>query len=226
MKPIIFLGSNPNILLYLDTANLMGCNVAGIIDSDYYGAVDNLDGVPIIGSEESTDFYSLKNNYSFFITINYMPGMTRNISKRQQFIKLINDYDLECVNLIEPGARIYPKVKIGQGIYIGHNAVISPHVVLDDFCSVYTHVGIGHHSKIGKNSVLQRRASISSNTILHDNCYIGLSSTVTTNKLGEFLEIGKNSVIGPGLTVMRSVADYEIVKAVDRTKKVYNSVIE
>ena len=56
-KPLIFLGSSNQITIQLvDVCESLNITIAGIIDSDYFGNTDSLDGIPYIGSELDFDF--------------------------------------------------------------------------------------------------------------------------------------------------------------------------
>lgn len=221
-RPIIFLGASLNVLTFLDTCNAAGITVSGIIDDNYYGNRADIDGIPIISGESVADFQHLKKDYDFFIAVNPTAGLKETVNKRNNYIKLCKDLNLPLANIIDPTARISTNVILGNGIYIGFCALVGGNSKINDHCQIQWGAGIGHHSIIGENVIVQRHALTSGSTTVEDNAYIGIGSKIiASTKEIHGMTIGKNAVIAPGLVVMRSVDPYEIVTHVSR--KVYQS---
>ena len=62
-KPLIFIGSNAVMGKLLDICDEHGILVAGIIDNDYYGNQDSVNGVPVIDTEHSFNNLEKLNYY-------------------------------------------------------------------------------------------------------------------------------------------------------------------
>lgn len=220
-KPLIFLGSSNQITIQLvDVCESLNITIAGIIDSDYFGNTDSLDGIPYIGSELDFDFEKLKDEYDFFVGVSHIPDVPRNIEKRLKFIDLVDKYDLPCVNLIDPATKVSRRAKLGKGIYIGYHSIIESDVVIGDHSQINYLVCIGHHSTIGRNCVFQRGVTMMSQVSMGDNNYFGASSRLlkTHNMI-----IGSNCFVHPGIVVMRDIEDNEVVSMVGR--KVYSAIV-
>lgn len=221
-KPLIFLGCNSHITLYSEVCVRNNIPIAGIIDSDYFGNTPTLEGIPFIGSEKDIDFIELAKSHDFFIAVNPVPHNKRNVSKRNNFINLVDQYNLPCANLIDPQSRIGMfDVILGKGIYIGYCASINSHVTIGDHCQLHHQVGVGHHSIVGKNVVFQRKSCVSGDTIVEDNSYIGIGVRVVGKNP---LKVGSGSNILAGLTVMRNVEPGETVTPFSN-RKVYDRVV-
>jgi len=185
-RPVIFLGSNSAIQIYSETCEENNILVHGIIDQDYYGNTDNLWGIPVIDAESAfadpdrADYY--RNNFDFFCATNWMPlddpGTQRNKQKRTKLLDLIDQHQLTCINIIDCRAKVSPSAKIGHGCYIAEFVVIEPNVVIDNFVNIWSHCIIGHDSKVGRNTVVQRRCSIISHVNLEQNVYLSMSVCV------------------------------------------------
>lgn len=222
-RPIIFLGSSETISIFADVCWDQDIPIAGIIDSDYYGNTDSIDGIPYIGSEKSVDFAQLKKTHDFFIGVNPIPGIDRNIYKRQMFIDLIRLHDLPCANLIERQSRVGRLTTLGKGIFIGYCASIHSHVTIGDFCQIYALSAVAHHSVLKENVVVQRMVMVTSNTTIEDNAYIGMCSKLLKDS---GMTIGANSFVHPGITVMRDVDAGEVVSLTGRnSRKIYDTVV-
>lgn len=221
MKPVIFLGANGNVSNMVEIAEYCNRKVIGIIDKDYYGNTSSLDGIDIIGSESDFDFVAQHAHFDFFIGTNPIPGNPRDIQKRHRLIALVKQQNLNCANFIDPTARVSPSVVLGKGIYVGFCSNLASHVTIGDHVQIHGHVGVGHHCIIDENSVLQRKVILGGWIHLQKNAYLGISVNVVAPTGGTkgYLTIGANSVISPGCTVMRPVADNEVV--LPGSRKIY-----
>jgi len=220
-KPVIFLGSSFQLFSFVDICNEQNIPMHGIIDSDYYGNTESFeDLLPYIDSEQTANWGKLKKEFDFFIGVSNTPTVPRNVIKRLNFIDLIEQYDLPCINLIDRQTLIPSTVTLGKGIYIGFHSAIGPKVTIKDHVTLHPINGIGHHSTVGKNAVIQRDVVLTSNTTVGDNAYIGISAKCLKEPN---MRIGKDSIIHPGVIVMRDVEDGETIKLTGR--KVYTSVV-
>lgn len=221
-KPLVFLGTNSNLLLYIESAERLGIEVAGIVDSDYFGNTKQLHGLPILGSEhEFADPDRLswwKERYCFFIGTNWSPDTfhVRDVNKRLNFINLIRQYNIEAINLIDPSAFVSKHIRIGQGVYIGPLTCVEPDVEIHDFAQLYYQVGLGHGSIVGENTVLQRRVALTAR--IGKNSYIGMWAKIFRSKI---INIGDNVIVSPGLFVSRDLADNEVVKLTKDSIRIY-----
>jgi UDP-3-O-[3-hydroxymyristoyl] glucosamine N-acyltransferase len=216
-KPIIFLGSGQQITEFAEICDLNGQSIAGIIDSDYYGNTADYQGIPYVGSENNFDFIDASDKYDFFIGSSPIFGMPRTIQRRRQFVDLVDRLDLPCANIIDPQCRISPKAKLGKGVYIGYLCMISYNTVIHDHCLMHSFTGLGHSCVLGKNTTLQRAVAVGSNVTFGENVIALIGS-----KFLRFpsMSIGNNAIVYPGMSVMRDVADDEVVKI--STKKIYS----
>jgi UDP-3-O-[3-hydroxymyristoyl] glucosamine N-acyltransferase len=106
-------------------------------------------------------------------------------------------------NEIDPTAIIdYQRVIIGAGCKIGKMAVIEKNTIIG------SHVTIGDFTVIGSEGFELRRLSGEiipvihlGGVIIHDNVTIGPRACIDKSSLGEYTEIGENSVIMEGVEV-------------------------
>lgn len=230
-KPLIFLGSNFAINKFVDVCNQHNLQVAGIIDSDYYGNTKEIEKVPVVDSEKCFDdkknveYY--KNNFVFFCATNWgEPVSLSNITKKNNekrlfFLELIEKHNLTTISLVDKMSRISSSTKIGKGCFIDAFTLLEPNVDVGDFSNIYGFSGIGHHTKLGKNNVIQRHCSVAGYCTFNDNCYIGTASK--TLKTGA--TFGKNTFIHESVYIRRGTQDNEVVKnnGVNKKKVIVNS---
>ena len=214
-KPLIFLGSNTAIQIYSEICEENGISIKGIIDSDYYGNTDNIAGIPVIDSElsfndpEKLRYY--QENFNFFCATNWMPMLDkinqRNREKRHRLLNLIDQYNLNCINIIDRRSKISPSARLGQGILVAEFVVIEPNVVVDNFVNIWTGSMIGHDCSIGRNSVLQRDARLCGNITVEENVYLAMQAFLYKSQC----TIGAGSFVHECVYLKRGTIPGEIV---------------
>lgn len=219
-RPIIFLGESQQIGEIKETCDLLNMPVEGVIDDDYFGNTESIDGIPVIGSELTMDLKTLARDHDFFITVNALPSVPRNVQKRKKFVDLVNALDLPCANIVDPQARVSPRAVLGKGIFIGFTVQISMGCYIGDHCQIHTFCGMAHDTRLGTNVILQRACMITSSVDIKDHVYLAPGCKILQPKS----TIGSNSFIHSGMLVFRDVAPDEIVRITGR--KIYSTLAE
>lgn len=214
-KPIVFLGSSDQIIEIKETCDLLSQPVAGIIDDDYHGNTADLNGIPYIGGESTTDWSALLKDHVFFVPVNPVPNIPRNVHKRKRMIELVDRMGLPCANIIDPQSRISPTANLGQGIFVGYSAYIAHSTVIKDHCQIHYNSAVNHGVTMGKNTILQRAAAITGNVTVGDDVYIGLCARI----LQSGGSVGDGSCIMSGVLVFRDVEPGETINISGR--KIY-----
>jgi UDP-3-O-[3-hydroxymyristoyl] glucosamine N-acyltransferase len=186
-KPLIFVGSRSVILEMAHTADLNNIEILGILDSQYYGNTEEIQGIPVIGSE----LWLLDKDNSQakkwlkdcdFLPVNWHNGSTEKENNlgllRQQRINILKESNANLINLIHPDTSIPKKTKyssfsIGIGNYIHPGVYISSNNV-----------------QIGNYCIISSTSSIHHDVTIHDNVLVG------PNVHLDICEIGTNSLIG------------------------------
>ena len=214
-KPLIFLGSSMVMGKLFDVCDDHGIEIAGIIDNDYYGNRDAIDGVPVIDTELSFDdkekCRNYRDNYNFFCANNWQPLAdpisVRNKTKRLNFLNLIESKELNCISLVSKTASISRRATLGRGVFIDTLAVIEPGVSIGDHSCVFAHAIVGHHMTLGKNCVVQRKSFVAQASVAEDNCYFGLCTII----LKSGVVFGKDTFVQEGIYLKRGTRPVEIV---------------
>ena len=172
-KPLILLGSNANIGLFVDTAEEMGMTVHGIIDDNYFGNTESIDGVPFIGSEETFDFEKQRDNYLFFVAPSVIPINTLDRQKRLKMIAIVEQYNLPLATLKSTNTFISKSAVIHPGSFIGYTACVGANAVMMPHSQLHGSSALPHHCILGKNSVIERDAHVIGHTLIGENVHIG-----------------------------------------------------
>jgi acetyltransferase-like isoleucine patch superfamily enzyme len=230
-RPLILVGSNSALFYITDVCENFDIKIEGIIDSDYYGNTDSIQGIPVIDTEESfSDPEKLayyKNNFNFFLATNYLPEnnpvMQRNTDKRFRLIKLIDDLDLPCISLIDKGAVVHKTCTIGKNVFMESMCYIPGHNEIGDYTSIHSFCIAGHNNKIGRNCVLQRKAGVYDFVTLEDNVFVGMNSHLAAHNI----TLGNGTMVHACMVVRRSTKPNEVISLVGKDlRKIYHMPTE
>lgn len=215
-KPLVLVGSSVNMSKVIDLCGFYNIEITGIIDGDYWNNTDTLSGIPVIDTEVSFNdpvkLQYYKNNYNFFCATNWAPEndavTLRNKNKRSALIDLLDQYQLNCISLVDPSARISSSAKIGKGVYIDAFVLVETSAEIQDHAHVYAFTGIGHHTTVMRNCVIQRHCSIAGDCVFEPDTYIG--TAVKALKTGAVF--GRNTFVHEAVYIRRGTVPNEIVK--------------
>lgn len=99
--------------------------------------------------------------------------------------------------IIKKGVEIQHNVVVDTALYPWDDTIIGDYTKLDNL------IHISHGVKIGSGCKLAANATIGGRTIMKDNCWMGLGSTVK-----HLLIIGENASINMGAVVSKDVPDH------------------
>lgn len=214
-RPLILLGSSVNMSKLVDVCLINNIEIAGIIDSDYWGNTHSLSDIPVIDSEQcfqdSGKLEHYRTNFNFFCATNWSPendlATVRNRDKRFKLINLIDQHKLNCISLVDPLSRISTSAYVGRGVYIDAFVLIESHCVIHDHASIYAYTGVGHHTQVMSNCVIQRHCSIAGDCVFEPNTYLG--TAVKALKTGA--TFGKGTFIHEAVYIRRGTVPNETV---------------
>jgi acetyltransferase-like isoleucine patch superfamily enzyme len=222
-KPLIYLGSNSNLGVFNYVCQQHKIPIHGIVDDDYWGNTDVLHGIPVIGSELSFDFVDAKDKYNFFIAASIVPTVTRDTKKRLRYIDIVDQYGLNCQSLVDKESRVYNRSILEPGCFVSYQSVVSSYAVVKAHSQVASFANLGHHSVLGKNSAIERKVLVTGDVTIGDNVHIG-AGVICVNHAG--INIGDNSIVQPGIVLMRDVEPNEIVSIGGKnSRRIYKNVI-
>ena len=210
-RPVIFIGTNSNILKLVELCERLGIVVGGIVDDDYAG-VGQYKGIKVLGPESYIEQDpGITNFFQFICATNWVPDSyavaERNRLKRQRQIQLIQDLGLRTATLVAPLATVSKHATLGQGVIVWDHATIEPEVMIGDYSQIYDYAVIGHESRIGSNVVVQRYCLVTSLVTLEDNVYLGLRSAVSRSDT----VVAANTFLHPEIMLLRSTHAGEVV---------------
>lgn len=230
-KPLVLIGSNASLWLLKDMCEQHGIQIHGIIDDNYFGNTDSLEGIPVIDTEcaleaDPSKLEHYKQNYNFFLATNYVPSTTpalktqleNNTEKLRRLRNFIDRFDLPCISLVDQSARVHPSCVIGKNVIVDAMCYFCANNHIEDYCSFFAGTMIGYHNVIQRGTVFQRRSGTMHYNTFGRDVYVGLHSQIS----GERLTIADGTIIHPCLCVRRSTKEGETISLAGRDlRKIY-----
>jgi sugar O-acyltransferase (sialic acid O-acetyltransferase NeuD family) len=106
----------------------------------------------------------------------------------------------QFVNLIHPTAAVGPGCKLGRGIILCRNAVVTTNVSLGDHVHFNLGAACGHDAVIGEGCTLSAHCVVTGHAVLDRGVFFGTSASVT-----EHVHVGELAVLGAGSVAFRDV---------------------
>ena len=170
--------------------------VAQCLEENYLSkAIEIEHEFPLVNFDDLEDEFSPK-EHELFITVGDDKIRTRIYKAAKQ-----KGYTL--ASHISKRAICPKDLKIGDNVYIGEKTGIQPFVEIQDNTFVIA-ANVGHHCKIGKNSILSV-CTLGSEVIVGDNCFIGLNATIKPKVI-----IGNKNIIGMNCNIKSNTEDKSV----------------
>lgn len=179
----------------------VGWKPAGFIDDDVDRSRRHMSAkhvpLPVLGSIQDHD---PKRDEVFICAIGKTKG-------KLQCAQLIAQRGGEFVNLVHPTAHIAPDAKMGRGMFLFINTLISTGAQVGDHVSLNVSASVGHDAAVDAGCTISSYCDITGNVCMGKGVFMGSHASVLQGiTVGDFATIGAGSVVirkvPPGTSVM------------------------
>jgi acetyltransferase-like isoleucine patch superfamily enzyme len=184
-QPLVIIGARQTWDFITDTCEQLDIPVLGFVDQYYAGRVDELNGLPCLGSElDLVDNPKKFGDAKFFVgsfwdgNSNIETDVLSGYQLRLNRIKFIDDNKLDCYTLIDPRSMLSKGIEVGAGTYIGRQVNIRAGAKIGQHCTITDASGFANDVTLGDNCVLSAGVYLMSNVVLGNNVYVGTRATV------------------------------------------------
>lgn len=133
----------------------------------------------------------------------YAPGQAEVIiavgepsSRELLYSKVVNDgYDLATI--VHPAAFVSPSAKLGAGVFVKMQSIISADATIEDNVFVQANVIVGHDVCVGRHTQISAYSHIAGHASLGERNYLGVRASIR-----EECSVGDDVVIAMGAVVM------------------------
>ena len=215
-KPIALVGYRSGLDLFIETAEELGVEIAGIYDKYFWGNTADLDGIPVIGSEEEITEQD-KITYDFILASgnaghhNPKNPEHNGDNLRRTRIKLMREKNLPLASLVSPHAYLSPRTKVGGSVVIARDCYVRAKSIISDFCYLDRGSAVAHDVVLGENVILTPYSFVGGHVHIGNNVMVGAGSIVVNGYNNKELIIGNDVKIMAGSTVVKDVPDGKFV---------------
>ncbi len=170
-------------------------DVTGLIDDDRSLHGKTLGGVPVLGDVERF--------------LQAVPGNIEGAHiciadnrARESNYRSLTDGGLRVVSIIHPSAVMSADVKIGDGVFIGPNAVVMNGVALGHCVTVNTAASIDHDNVIEDFANISPGVHTSGRVHVRRGAFLGTGSIVIPG-----ITVGRDAYVAAGAVVTKDVPD-------------------
>ena len=133
-----------------------------------------------------------------FITV----GSIQSTKLRRILFRKAQEIGFRLPNIVDPSAAVSEFAELGQGIFIGKQAVVNAEAVIGDAAIINSAAVIEHECRVGSFTHVSVNAALCGNVSVGDDSFIGAGAVIIQG-----IRIGDGAVIGAGSTVICDVAD-------------------
>ncbi len=131
-----------------------------------------------------------------FVTV----GSIKSTALRRKLFHKAKDCGLVFPNIVDPSAVVSDSARLGQGIFVGKNAVINAQAEIGDNCIINSGAIVEHGSRIREFSHVSVGSVVCGDCIIDNDVLVGANSTVIQG-----IHIKANSFIQAGEVVLKNV---------------------
>lgn len=159
-------------------------------------------GVRVVGDDSQLSELFNNGFTDAIVTVGALtnPGLRRIISSKAQEI------GFNFPVIVDPSAVVSDSAKIGEGTFIGKNAIVNADVSIGNHCIINSGAIIEHECKIDSYSHVSVGAILCGNVKIGSDCLVGAGCNVKQGVC-----IGNNSIVGIGSTVLNNIEDNNTV---------------
>ena len=198
MKKIVIIGAGGfgrEIKIIIDDINKKS------LEYDFLGFFDDniekgklVNGFPILGTIQDLNSINEDTSVAF--------GIGEPKTKKNLIKELINK-KLQFPTLIHPSCIISnDEVHIGKGTILCAGNIITCNIRIEDFVTINLMCTVGHDTHINNYCSFMPSVNISGEVIIHENVYVGTGAKIINR-----LAIGKNTIVGAGAVVSKSLPE-------------------
>jgi len=197
---IIFGASYPDIIKLIHSINRVKetWNVIGFLDDVKYGCDNDFMGYPILGDRKDIAKYNKSSTY-------FVNNVFQTTKGRAKISLMLEGENVRFATLISPDINC-EFAEIGKDVVIMPGVKIGSRVLIEDHVGIRINCIINHDNKLGRNVFVGPGAVTCGYVNIMEGAYIGAGAVVK-----ERLTIGKWAVIGSGASVIKEVANDDVV---------------
>jgi sugar O-acyltransferase (sialic acid O-acetyltransferase NeuD family) len=151
-----------------------------------------IDGLPVLG--DWSWFEGVDRQEVAVVCAVGSPQICRRLAERARSL------GLSFASVISPLAHVSSFARLGEGVTIFPNCVISPGAFIDSYSILNVAVTVGHGAEVGRYSNINPGVHLAGDVTIGEGCYVGMGANVIQGR-----SVGAWSIVGAGAAVIRDL---------------------
>ncbi len=195
--PVIILGAGGHAKVLIDTLLLRAVAITGIVDPDPKKHGTGILGVPVIGNDDVVH----EHEPGAVLLVNGVGSIERPVLRKQLFDKF-TARGFTFASVLHPSAVIAKDALLAEGVQVMAGAIIQPGCVIGRNSIINTRASVDHDCTIADHVHVAPGVTLSGGVSVGEQVHIGTGATVLQG-----VRIGRNSTIGAGAVVLHDVPE-------------------
>jgi sugar O-acyltransferase (sialic acid O-acetyltransferase NeuD family) len=130
-------------------------------------------------------------------------GSIGDSSLRNKLYAIIRNIGFQVPNIVDSSAAVSPYATLGEGVYIGKNAVVNSDSIIGNCAIINTSAVVEHECSVGDFVHVAPGSIVCGNVTIGWGTHIGAGSVIRQG-----VRIGSETMIGMGSIVLKDIGDY------------------
>ena len=178
--------------------------IAGYIEKNNLQG-ESYRGYPVIGNDDDLQKLYDQGIRNAFVTVGFMG--TSDV--RRELYRRLKQIGYTLPVIVDESAVVARDAALGEGTYVGKNAVINANAAVGKMCIINTAAVVEHDGTVGEFSHLAIGSILCGNVAVGTDTFVGANATVIQG-----ITVGSRTVIGAGTVVLSHVPDKQTVYGV------------
>ena len=140
-------------------------------------------------------------------------------SSRELLYNRVAEQGFTFATIVHPSAFVAPSAKLGQGVFVKMQSIVSSDAVLEDNVFVQADCIVGHDVHMGAHSQVSAFTHIAGNAHIGERCYLGVRASIR-----EECVMGDDVVVAMGAVVMEKRVPSRVVAVGNPAKYVRRKI--
>lgn len=195
-RRLVLIGGGGHCRSVLDAARRMNVFEEIVITDCSVPAGSEIMGCKVAGNDDLIPRLFQGGFQMAFVSV----GSIESAERRKDIHRRAREAGFEFPNIIDPSAAVSGHAVLGEGVFIGKNAVVNAGSRIGDMAIINTGAIVEHGCHVGDFSHIAVGAVVCGDSQIGDSVFVGANATIIQG-----VRIGMNSVIGAGRVVLRDV---------------------
>jgi sugar O-acyltransferase (sialic acid O-acetyltransferase NeuD family) len=196
-KPVLVLGAGGHAKVLVDALLACGTQVLGLTDADAARHGSLVLGLPVVGNDEAV----LKHPAADILLVNGIGGVRGEALRREVFERFLRSgYGFATV--VHPSAVLARAVGLGEGAQVMAGVIVQAGATIGRNAIINTRASVDHDCIVGDHVHIAPGVTLSGAVTVGDGAHVGTGASVIHS-----IRIGAGSVVAAGAVVIRDVPD-------------------